>query len=100
MTRDAILDQDFIERLVCEMHANAGKGDWRAWVDDEDTDWESVLEELDDHVAKLKRAIKQGYGLGKIQEHAADIAGNAMFAHRFALRQHEWFERYLNDEDE
>lgn len=89
MTPHPLIDAEFLQRFGQEMDANAHKGDWRALVDDEDMNWAWILDELDDHVHKLKQAVRYRDGLSRVQEHAADIAGNAMFAFRFARAAHD-----------
>lgn len=97
----SILDADFLERFAAEMQHNTDvKGDWRRVTDDEEMDWQWMLDELDDHVRKLKEALRSGSGLSKVQEHCADIAGNAMMCFRFAAQDDQRIQQALQELDD
>jgi|GEM_PF-4117970 len=97
----SVLDPVFLARFEREMAVNQdSKGCWRAAMECEDTDWAYVLDELDDHVRKLKNAIQHGFGLERIREHCADIAGNAMMAHHFAGVEHARVEQLIREMEE
>lgn len=82
-----ILDREFFEAFAHEMQENSSrKGDWRALVDDDEMDWAWLLEELQEHVDKLRRAVQNGHA-NLTAEHCADVAGNAMMLWRYGRRQ-------------
>lgn len=70
-----LLEPDFMLRMVKELEANSGKGDWRDWHPDRSL----IVSEIRHHVDKLAEAIDKHHP-ALVSEFAADLANYAMKA--------------------
>ena len=72
-TKQFQIFKEFTERMKSEMEANAHKGEWVHWRNQND-----ILREIEHHLYKLAQAIRE-CGKLDIREFSADVANIAMF---------------------